>query len=154
MRHKHRSGLLRRHILPLAVFTLASLSVVYLWVCYLPLPLATFQRIPSRFFATVLLFLFWLLAPALQLTARRCPGWFAFAVVLGIHDLIVHLSWYSTWHLGSVFPAQPASFPLPVEPPEGFVWVSLFAFVLSAVGVCAAALMLRLRRVDASIDFT
>ncbi len=134
-----RSRHFRRCLLPLAVLALASFSFVYVWVCDLPLPLATFQRIPSRFFAVVLLFSSWLLGPVLQLFARRFPGWFAFAVVLGLHDLLVHLSWYSVRHLVGIYAPQTLLFPLPVTPPSGFVVVSACGLALSAVSVCAAA---------------
>jgi hypothetical protein len=130
--------------LPLLVFALASLSVVYVWVCWLPVPFATFQRIPSRFFAVAVLFSFWLLAPVLQVIARRHPGWFSLAVALGLHDLYVHLRWHDTSQLMVDYDSGEVPVLLPVDLPAGDPFM-----VISWVGIAitAAAVVLETARV-------
>jgi len=124
---------------PLLVFAVASLSLVYVWVCYLPVPFATFQRLPARFLAVSVLFAFWLLAPVLQVVARKHPGWFAVAVALGLHDLVIHLWWYDTSHLMYTFPLSDAAQVLePVLPGSGFLAVSWVGIAITSAALVAA----------------
>lgn len=131
--------------LPLLVFALASLSVVYLWVCWLPVPFATFQRMPSRFFAVAVLFSFWLLAPVLQVMARRFTGWFALVVALGLHDLWVHLRWHDTSRLMEGYDTGEAPVLLPVVLPAGdsFMVISWVGIAITAMAVVLGSWLFR-----------